>query len=137
MTKLSPGHTLLLLCAVLTLVQVALLGSGTPPPVYRPPTPASPISSKGNSCPTGCSAQLTATADKLQAQIDELREAMNHDIPLLDQRTIDLNNRLRHFEDQEGNGPEHKALAKALAEINDLDARVVELERPEVEDDAK
>jgi hypothetical protein len=73
----------------------------------------------------------------LQAQIDQLRDAMNHDIPILNERTLDLNNRLHHFEDQMGPGPANKAFWRVAAEINDLDARVAQLERPEPEDEAK
>lgn len=73
----------------------------------------------------------------LEARVAVLEQAFNENISVLDARTWDLHARLKHFEDQEGNGPEHKALLKALAELNEVDARVAQLERPEVEDDAK
>lgn len=55
---------------------------------------------------------------------------MNHDMPILDQRTLDLNERVKKLEGR-------ASMDRALAELNDLDARVAQLERPEVEDDAK
>ena len=84
-------------------------------------------------CPSACSAQLTATEGRLsdlQAQIDQLRNAMNNDIPILNERTLDLNERLKKLEGKAG-------WDRAMAELNDLDARVAELERPEPEDEAK
>lgn len=69
----------------------------------------------------------------LEAEVADIHKVLTHDITILDERTQDLNARLKHFEEQEGNGPSQRA----LAELNQLDARVAQLERPEVEDDAK
>lgn len=55
---------------------------------------------------------------------------MNHDIPILNDRTLDLHERLKKLEGKAG-------WDRAMAELNDLDARVVQLERPEPEDEAK
>lgn len=53
-------------------------------------------------------------------------------------RSNDLNARLHHFEDMDAAGKGHdKALFRLQAETNDLDVRVTQLERPEVEDEAK
>lgn len=91
----------------------------------------SPITTQAEkACPAACSVRLTATEDRLQAQIDEIREAMNHDIPILNDRTLDLHERLKKLEGKAG-------WDRAMAELNDLDARVVQLERPEPEDEAK
>ncbi len=100
----------------------------------QPSQPASPITTQAaKACPSACSAQLTATEGKieaLQAQINQLRDAMNNDIPILNERTLDLNDRVKKLEKAAG-------YDRAMAELNDLDARVAQLERPEVEDDAK
>ncbi len=98
---------------------------------YQIPSPTTTPAVKA--CPSACSAQLTATDAKvreLQAQVDQLREAMNHDIPILNERTLDLNDRLKKLEGRAN-------WDRAQAELNQLDARVAQLERPEVEDDAK
>jgi polyphosphate kinase 2 (PPK2 family) len=53
-------------------------------------------------------------------------------------RTNDLNARLQHFEDMDAAGKDHeKAFFRLQAEMNDVDARVAQLERPEVENEAK
>lgn len=123
MTKLWLGPTLLL--AIVGLAQ-------SPAPKTLPkPSPGSTTKVSPSNIPIEVRFML------MQAQIDQLRDAMNHDIPILNERTLDLNNRLHHFEDQMGPGPANRAMAKIQAELNDVDARVAQLERPEVEDDAK
>ena len=106
---------------------------GSVPMEFQPPIPSNPIAPVANSCPKTCSDRLTATdarIEALQAQVDQLREAMNHDIPILNDRTLDLNERLKKLEGKAG-------WDRAYAELNDLDARVAQLERPEPEDEAK
>lgn len=122
MTKLWLGPTLLL--AIAGLAQ-------SPSPKTPKPSPGSTTKAIQPNIPTEVRFLM------LQAQIDQLRDAMNNDIPLLEQRTLDLNNRLHHFEDQMGPGPANRAYWRVAAEINELDARVAQLERPEPEDEAK
>jgi len=123
MTKLWLGPTLLL----------AIVG------LAQSPSPKTPKQSPGTTTKAVPSPlpPMEIRLAVLQAQIDQLRDAMNHDIPILNERTLDLNNRLHHFEDQMGPGPANKAFWRVAAEINDLDARVAQLERPEPEDEAK
>ena len=73
----------------------------------------------------------------LEEQVLVLNTEVNHDIPILNDRTLDLNERLKHFEAQEGPGRSNKAMLQLAAELNAVDARVAQLERPEVEDEAK
>lgn len=106
---------------------------GLGPMAFQAPIPSIPTPPVANSCPATCSARLTATDTKvleLEALITQLRDAMNHDMPILNERTLDLNDRLKKLEGKAN-------WDKAQAELNGLDARVAQLERPEVEDDAK
>lgn len=108
MTKTWLGATLLL---AVTLIGggsagILLLQSpgqlpGTTVPVIPSPIPSQTTTQAGKACPSACSAQLTATEGKiaeLQAEIEQIRDALNHDVPILNDRTLDLNDRLKKLE---------------------------------------
>lgn len=113
MTKWLLGPTLLL--AIVGLAQ-----SPSPAPSSTPPKQ-----------------DLASEIAEIRAHVQFLEQEINNDIPILNERTLDLNERLKHFEAQEGKGPSRKAMLKFQAELNDVDARVAQLERPEPEDEAK
>jgi hypothetical protein len=62
----------------------------------------------------------------------QMAEVGGEHLPRLYARSEDLNDRLKAFE-----AHMYDLKAQALAELNAQDARITELERPEVEDDAK
>lgn len=74
---------------------------------------------------------LIETAQKLTDLVNEQQGY----IQVLWARTEDLHDSILKLQGDPANT--QKASYKALAELNDLDARVSQLERPEVEDDAK
>lgn len=99
-----------------------------------------PSPKKANSAPKTSLVQRTDTdAEILQLKLrmQLLEETIQHDIPILNDRTWDLNERLKRLENQSPVGPSQKAMFRFAAELNDVDARVAQLERPETEDEAK